>query len=214
MARLSSENVTRARDTIALYPQARSAMLPLLHLAQEQDGYLTPEAIEHIAELLDLTKVEVLGTASFYDMIHTEPVGRYVVSLCTNIACLLAGAEELLVHAERSLGVGVGGTTPDGAITLEDVECVAYCDKAPCVQVNHRFFGPLDGESFDRLVGDLRGGRLEAQVPPHGLLSRVRRDGGLRVGAGQIAAERAASDAARVERAEAAKKAESQGAAQ
>ena len=203
MARLSPENVARARETISLYPHPRSALIPLCHLAQEQDGWLTPEGIEHIAELLGLTPVEVLGTASFYEMLHTEPVGRHLVSVCTNIACLLRGADRLLEHAERSLGVSVGATTPDGEFTLEDVECVAYCDHAPCVQVNYRFFGPLDEAGFDGLIDDLRQGRLSEVVPPHGVLSRVRRDGGLRVPAEQVAAERAEADEARAQRASA-----------
>lgn len=203
MARLSPDNLTRARETIALYPHPRSALIPLCHLAQEQDGWLTPDAIEHIAELLDLSAAEVQGTASFYDMLHMEPVGRYLVAVCTNIACLLRGADELLEHAEGSLGVSVGATTTDGQITLEDVECVAYCDHAPCVQVNHRFFGPLGTEEFDTLMEDLRAGRLADVVPPHGTLSRVRREGGLRVPRDRIASERADYDAARARRTEA-----------
>ncbi|HZU74757.1 MAG TPA: NAD(P)H-dependent oxidoreductase subunit E [Acidimicrobiales bacterium] len=206
MARLSADNLARARQTISLYPHPRSALVPLCHLAQEQDGWLTPEAVGHIAELLDLTPAEVLGTASFYDMLHTEPVGRHLVAVCTNIACLLAGAEELLEHAEASLGVTVGGTTADGTITLEDSECIAYCDRAPCVQVNYRYFGPLDGPAFDRLVADLRSGALADTVPAHGVLNRVRRDGGLRVGTDEIAAQRARSDAERAERAEQARR--------
>ena len=205
MARLNAANLARARDAIALYPQARSALIPLCHLAQEQDGWLTPEAAEHIAELLDLTPAQVLGTASFYDMLHTEPVGRHLVAVCTNIACLLGGAEELLEHAERTLGVSVGGTTADGEFTLEDVECIALCDEAPCLAVNHRFFGRVSAADFDRLVEDLRAGRLADQVPPHGTLSRVSRDGGLRVTPQQVAAERAEFDAARARRAEAAR---------
>ncbi len=108
---LSTETLTRARRLISLYPEPRSALIPLCHLAQEQDGWLTPEAMVDIAGLVGVTPGEVLGTASFYDMLHTEPVGRYVVSVCTNIACLLGGAAELLEHAESSLGIGVGGTT-------------------------------------------------------------------------------------------------------
>ncbi len=137
-------DVARARQLIDLYPEPRSALVPLCHLAQEQDGWLRPEAMEDIAELVGVTPAEVLGTASFYDMLHTEPVGTYLVAVCTNIACLLGGALELLAHAETSLGVNVGGTTADGAITLEEAECLADCDRVPCVQVNHRFVGGPD----------------------------------------------------------------------
>jgi len=155
---LNAENLQRARDLIALYPVPRSALIPILHVAQEQDGWLTPEAIGHVAELLDLTSAEVYGTASFYDMFFTEPVGRHLISVCTNIACLLNGGYELLEHAEEKLGVKAGGTTDDGEFTLEEVECLALCGAAPCLTVNWRFFGPVTSESFDKLVGYLRSG--------------------------------------------------------
>ena len=112
-------------------------------------------------------------------MLHLEPVGRYVMALCTNIACMLAGAFDLLEHAERSLGIGVGQTTSDGMITLEEAECLAGCDLAPCVQVNHRFFGPIGPAEFDELVRDLSSGALDDTVPPHGVLNRVERSVGL-----------------------------------
>ncbi|HVA43208.1 MAG TPA: NAD(P)H-dependent oxidoreductase subunit E [Acidimicrobiales bacterium] len=200
MPRLAGPNLERAKETIGLYPQARSALVPLCHLAQEQDGWLTPEAIEHIAELLGLTPVEVLGTASFYDMLHTDPVGRNLVGICTNIACLLAGAYELMEHAEETLGISAGGTTTDGQFTLEELECAAFCDKAPCVLVNYRFFGPVDNAGFDQIVDDVRAGRLAEDIPSHGTLSRVRREGGLQVPADEVATQRAAADAAKRER--------------
>jgi len=199
---LSAETLERARELIALYPEARSALIPLCHLAQEQDGWLRPEAMADIAALVGVTPAEVYGTASFYDMLHTEPVGTHLVSVCTNIACLLGGAAELLEHAEASLGVNVGGTTVDGAITLEEAECLADCDRAPCVQVNHRYVGSQTPESFDRLVADLRAGARADEIPRHGTLVRVRRSVGLRAGRDRVAAERAAMAAAQAARAE------------
>ncbi len=199
---LSAETVERARELIALYPEARSALIPLCHLAQEQDGWLRPEAMADIAALVGVTPAEVYGTASFYDMLHTEPVGTHLVSVCTNIACLLGGAAELLEHAETSLGVNVGGTTVDGAITLEEAECLADCDRAPCVQVNHRYVGAQTPESFDRLVADLRTGARADEIPRHGTLVRVRRSVGLRAGRDRVVAERAAMAAAQAARAE------------
>ncbi|MGH9217586.1 MAG: NADH-quinone oxidoreductase subunit NuoE, partial [Acidimicrobiales bacterium] len=130
MPRFTSENTAVADDIIARYPRPRSALIPLLHLAQEQDGYLTEEAMEHIAELVDVTPAEVLGTASFYEMFKREPVGDYVVTVCTNISCLLLGGEELLHHLEHRLSIKAGSTTPDGKFTLEDVECIAACTEA------------------------------------------------------------------------------------
>ncbi len=177
--RLTVENEQRARELIGLYPQRRSALIPILHLLQEQDGYLTEDGIGHVGELLGLARAEVRGTASFYDMFHTEPVGRYLVAVCTNIACMLSGAYELLAHAGERLGVAPGGTTSDGMFTLEEAECLAYCGNAPCVTANWRYFGDLDPAGFDNLVDDLSGGRLSDLVPAHGTLNRVRRSVGL-----------------------------------
>ena len=165
----------RARNLIDLYPQKRSALIPALHILQEQDGYLSPDGIEHLAELVELTPAEVRGTASFYDMFHLEPIGRYLVAVCTNIACMLAGAYELLEHIEDRLGVSPGGTTPDRSFTLEDAECLALCGNAPCLTVNWRYFGDMTPALWDKLAADLVAGRLAAEVPPHGTLCRVRR---------------------------------------
>jgi NADH-quinone oxidoreductase subunit E len=199
---LSEETVERARALIALYPEPRSALIPLCHLAQEQDGWLRPEAMEDVAALVGVTPAEVYGTATFYDMLHTEPVGTYLVSVCTNIACLLGGAAELLEHAEESLGVNAGSTTADGAITLEEAECLADCDRAPCVQVNHRYVGAQTDQSFDQLVADLRDGSRSADIPTHGTLIRVRRTAGLAADPDAIAAERSAMAAAQQQRAD------------
>jgi NADH-quinone oxidoreductase E subunit len=174
VARLTPDNEQRARDLIALYPHPRSALIPILHVLQEQEGHLPEDGMAHVGELLDLTAAEVRGTATFYDMFHLEPVGKYLVAVCTNIACMLQGAYRLLEHAEQRLGVAPGGTTTDGMFTLEDAECLALCGNAPCLTVNWRFFGDVDLERFDELMDDLRAGRLDGEVPPHGVLSRVR----------------------------------------
>jgi NADH-quinone oxidoreductase subunit E len=136
-----------------------------------------------IAELIGSTPAEVLGTASFYEMFKFHPVGRYVVNVCTNISCQLLGGEELLEHAETSLGVRAGGTSEDGLFTLEDVECVAACTEAPCFTVNYRYFHRATTGSFDEVVADIRAGRSPMQrggagddgdLPEHGTLGRVR----------------------------------------
>jgi NADH-quinone oxidoreductase E subunit len=192
---LSADIVTRARELIDLYPHRRSALIPICHLAQEQDGWLSPEAIDEIAELVGLTPAEVLGTASFYEMLRTEPVGTYVISVCTNIACMLRGAYELLDHVQDSLGVRSGATTADGMFTLEETECIADCGRAPCLAVNHRFVGDVTPQSFDSLVDGLRAGTMSDDIPPHGTLVRVRRHGGLRVDDATIRAERETASA-------------------
>ena len=143
----------------------KSALIPLLHLSQEQNGYVTEEAMEHIAELLGLTPAEVYGTATFYEMFKFEPVGRYCVNICTNISCQLVGAWELLEHAEERLGVKAGSTTDDGQFTLEDVECIAACTEAPALQVNYRYRYRVTPESFDQLVDDLAAGTLVRRDP-------------------------------------------------
>jgi NADH-quinone oxidoreductase subunit E len=183
MARFTTENTSLAREIVERYPVARSALIPLLHLAQEQDGYVSEEAMEHIAELLDITPAEVLGTCSFYEMFKREPVGEYLVNVCTNISCMLCGGEELLEHLEERLGVRAGSTTPDGKFTLEDVECVAACTEAPCLQINYRYFHKVSHDQVDQVLDDLRAGRLAHEIPKHGTLSRVRQ---------QVAAERRA----------------------
>jgi NADH-quinone oxidoreductase E subunit len=191
VSHLNAELRQQAEQLVALYPEKRSALIPLCHLAQEQDGWLVPEAVSEIAELCGVTAAEVQGTASFYDMLHTEPVGTYAVAVCTNIACLLGGALELLEHAEATLGVRAGGTTPDGVFTLHEAECLADCDKTPCVQVNHRYVGAQTPASFDALVDDLRAGRLADTVPSHGTLVRVRRTVGLQADRNAVKTERA-----------------------
>ena len=133
----------------------------------------------HVAELVGVTPAEVLGTASFYDMLFLEPVGKYLISICTNIACLLNGGYELLEHAEEKLGIQAGATTADGNFTIEEVECIALCGQAPCLAVNWRFFGKVANDAFDHLVDEVAAGRLTGDIPPHGTLCRVRRAVGL-----------------------------------
>jgi NADH-quinone oxidoreductase subunit E len=204
VSRFTPERRERAQALVGLYPQPRSALIPLCHLAQEQDGWLQEDAMEEIAALCGVTAAEVRGTATFYDMLHTEPVGTYVIQVCTNIACLLAGAVELLEHAESTLGVGAGGTTTDGVFTLEEAECLADCDRPPCVQVNSRFMGAQTAESFNQMVADLRAGSAAGTVPAHGTLNRVQRRVGLVADRAAVAAERAAMAEAQAARAAAA----------
>jgi NADH-quinone oxidoreductase subunit E len=174
MSRLNDTNVALAREIIARYPRKKSALIPLLHLSQEQNGYVTDEAMRHLAELLDITPAEVIGTATFYEMFKFEPVGKYVINICQTLSCALLGADSLMHHAEHKLGVKAGSTTDDGLITLEPAECQAACTEAPTLQVNYRHRYRVTAESFDQLVDDLRAGKLDAEIPPHGTLGRNR----------------------------------------
>ena len=181
MSRLSDDNVKLAREIIARYPRPKSALVPLLHLAQEQDGYVTREAMVHIGELVGVTSAEVYGTASFYEMFRFEPVGKYLINICGTMSCALMGAHELMHRAEEKLGVKAGGTTSDGLITLAHAECQAACTEAPCLQVNYRYRYRVTPEQVEQLIDDLRAGRLADEIPAHGTLARVRQ---------QVSAER------------------------
>ena len=174
MARLNDANVTLAREIISRYPKARSATIPLLHLAQQQDGYVTNEAMAHIGELVGATAAEVLGTATFYEMFKFEPVGKYLINVCSTMSCALLGADELMHHAEHKLGIKAGSTTADGLFTLEHAEGQAACTEAPPLQVNYRYRFRVTNESFDGLIDDLRSGRLADEIPPHGTVAKIR----------------------------------------
>jgi NADH-quinone oxidoreductase subunit E len=174
MPRFSAENTILAKEIIGRYPLPKSALIPLLHLAQEQDGWVNDEAMTHIAELVGVTPAEVVGTCTFYEMFKREPVGEYLVNVCTNISCLLLGGEELLHHLEERLGIRPGSTTSDGMFTLEDVECIAACTEAPCLTVNYRYFHQISHDEADKLLEDLKAGRRAHEVPKHGTLGRVR----------------------------------------
>ena len=183
MAYFTEANSRIAGEIVDRYPRSRSAMIPLLHLAQEQEGWISRTAMVEIAALTATTPAEVFGTASFYEMFKFAPVGRYVVNICTNISCQLLGGEELLEHIEGSLGIKAGGTTEDGMFTVEEAECVAACTEAPCFTVYYRYFHRADAEMLESVIDDLRNGRNpmnwgnqgdSGQLPEHGILARVR----------------------------------------
>lgn len=174
MSRLSDANVALAREIIARYPKKKSALIPLVHLSQEQNGYVTEEAMRHVAELIDVTPAEVYGTASFYEMFRFEPTGKYLINICGTMSCALLGAHELMHHAEHVLGIKAGSTTPDGLFTLQHAECQAACTEAPTLQVNYRHRFRVTNADFDQLVDDLRAGKLDNEIPPHGTLGRNR----------------------------------------
>lgn len=174
MSRLTDSNVVLAHEIISRYPRKKSALIPLLHLSQEQNGYITEDAMRHLAELLDITPAEVWGTGSFYEMFKFEPVGKYVINVCGTMSCALMGAKDLLHHAEAKLGVKAGSTTDDGLFTLEHAECQAACTEAPTLQVNYRHKYRVTNSDFDQMVDDLRAGKLDDEIPAHGTLGRNR----------------------------------------
>jgi NADH-quinone oxidoreductase subunit E len=151
-----SEDARRDIEALrARYPVAQSALIPALLRAQEEVGWVPPEAMAEVAELLGLPVEVVAEVASFYSLIFTEPVGRHVVQLCTNVSCMLSGAEAVRERVERELGVRAGQTTPDGRVTLLAVECLAACDQAPCMMVDEQRHGPLTPEAAARILREL-----------------------------------------------------------
>ncbi|EGD55533.1 NADH-quinone oxidoreductase subunit NuoE [Gordonia neofelifaecis] len=147
-----------AATVIARYPRSGSALLPLLHLVQSHDGYLTRAGVAFCAEQLGLTAAQVASVATFYSMYRREPTGDYLVGVCTNTLCAVMGGDAILSELTETLGIRPGETTPDGRVTLEHVECNAACDFAPVVMVNWEFFDDQTPDSAKALVDDLRSG--------------------------------------------------------
>jgi len=151
-----------AATIIARYPQPRSALLPLLHLVQAEDGYITAAGIGFCAAQLGLTDAEVAAVATFYSMYRRTPTGDYLVGVCTNTLCAVMGGDAILETLETELGLHAGQTTPDGQITLEHIECNAACDYAPVVMVNWEFFDNQTPTSASELVEAIRNGQPPA----------------------------------------------------
>jgi NADH-quinone oxidoreductase subunit E len=165
---LTEETRAAAQEIIARYPEgrSRSALLPMLHLVQAEQGYVTPAGIAFCAEVLGLTKAEVGAVATFYTMYKRRPTGEYLLSVCTNLSCQILGGEDIYARLSRRLGVGHDETTADGSITLEHAECLAACDYAPVLTVNYEFFDNQTQESAEELVDALHRG--ERPIPTRG----------------------------------------------
>jgi NADH-quinone oxidoreductase subunit E len=165
---LSEETRAAAAEIIARYPdgRSRSALLPMLHLVQAEQGYVTPEGIAFCAETLGLTKAEVGAVATFYTMYKRRPTGEYLVSVCTNLSCQILGGEDVFTTLSNKLGVHHNETTADGSITLEHAECLAACDFAPVLTVNYEFFDNVTPDSAEELIDAL--GRGERPLPTRG----------------------------------------------
>jgi NADH-quinone oxidoreductase subunit E len=139
------------------YPDPKSAVLPALRIAQDTYGWLNREALEEVADALDLTPAYCMSVASFYDMFHLEPVGTHTIEVCTNVCCGLVNAQPVLEAFERELGIGVGETTADGAITLRAVECLGGCSTPTIVAVDHAYKQSVTPEAVPAIVEELRG---------------------------------------------------------
>jgi len=157
MTFFTEANRTRAKEIVARYPRPKSAILPLAHLAQDQHGWLSAEAMNEIAELTGVTAADVQGTCSFYTMLKRRPCGSLVVSVCTNVTCLVTGGPEVLEHLEHAYA-----TDPD--VTIEEVECLAACGGAPAMQVNYEFHEHITPDSAHGVVEEYRAGTRVART--------------------------------------------------
>ena len=159
---LTARHEAEAAQIMARYPQARSALLPMLHLVQSVQGYVSPEGVGFCARLLGLTKAEVGAVATFYTMYKRHPTGRHLVSVCTNTLCAVLGGQRIYDAVSADLGVGHDQTAADGSVTLEHAECLAACDYAPVVTVDYEFYDQQDVDSARELVAALRRGEKPA----------------------------------------------------
>ena len=155
----SEESLKQVHEIIRRYPEGRekSAMLPLLHLAEaEFGGWLSPEVMDYVASLINVQPIEVYEVASFYTMFNLKPTGKYVLEVCRTGPCCLRGSEKMLERIEQTLGIKVGETTTDGKFTLKTVECLASCGTAPMMQVGDKYYENLNDENLDRLLQTFR----------------------------------------------------------
>jgi NADH-quinone oxidoreductase subunit E len=149
---LSAEGAKRVEELVRRYPKKEAALLPVLHIVQRERGFVSPQAEEWVAALLGISALQVREVLSFYTLLHRKPVGRYVIQVCRNISCFLAGSEDIVKHLEKKLGVRAGETTADGKYTLMAVECLGNCDHAPCLMVNDDDYGPVSRDSVDGIL--------------------------------------------------------------
>ena len=154
--KFSEQFEARFAEMITHYPTKRSVLVPTLLFAQDEVGFLSDEVITELAGRLGLTELDVRNVISYYSMLTTKPRGKYNVQVCTNIACMLRGGEELMHHCEKKLGVGHKGTTSDGVFSLEEVECIGACSWAPAIQVNYDFHENLTPERLDQVLDEYK----------------------------------------------------------
>jgi NADH-quinone oxidoreductase subunit E len=155
-AYFSKETIAKFDRQRAQYPTTRSALIPILHYAQEEKGWLSRETIDHVAAYLEMAPIQVWEVVTFYPMFHLKPVGKHVVWICRNISCDLRGCGDLIAHVEKKYQIEPGGTTPDGKITFKLAECLGGCAQAPVADIDGIYHENLTVEEFDRLLGGLR----------------------------------------------------------
>jgi NADH-quinone oxidoreductase subunit E len=157
--KFSDEKLKKVDEIVARYPtgKQKSAVIPVLHLAQEEfGGWLSVDAMDYVATLLKLEPIEVYEVATFYSMLHTKPVGRFVFEVCQTGPCMVRGCDDIIDHIKSRLGIGVGETTPDGLFTLKTVECLGACGYAPMMQLGKNFREHLTKDKVDAIIKECR----------------------------------------------------------
>src|SRR2546426_10079869 len=152
----SKEMEDKFKHLVSIYPRKRSALIPMLLLAQKEQGYITNEAVAYVAHYLELDPSEVDSILSFYTLLRRKPVGKYHIMICTNLSCLLIGSDEIEAYVKRKLGVNLGEITPDGLFSAIEFECLGSCTTAPVIQVNGEFYENLDVKKTETILDELR----------------------------------------------------------
>jgi len=150
--KFTEENLTKIEGILKKYPEKKAAVMPVLYIAQEQNGWISQEVMKEVAALLDMHSDEVLGVVTFYTMYHQKPMGKYHLQVCTNVSCMLRGAYSIYNHVKDKLKIENGGITEDAVFSLEEVECMGSCGTAPMIAVNEDFFENLDEQKVDQII--------------------------------------------------------------
>lgn len=154
--KFTEDNLKRVEESISKYPHKRAAIMPVLYIAQEQNGFISGEVMLEVAKILEITPEDVLGVVTFYTMYHQHPVGKYHIQVCTNISCMLKGGYEIYRRVKDKLGIDNMQVTPDSLFSLEEVECMGSCGTAPMLAVNEDYYENLTNESTDQIIESLK----------------------------------------------------------
>ena len=152
----SAESLKKFHEVVGRYPKKEAAMLPVLYLAQHEFGYLGGEAIEYVAKIMEVPAARVYGVVTFYTMLNMKPVGKYHVQVCRTLPCALLGAEKITACLKSKLGINLGETTPDGKVTLSEVECLASCGTGPMMQINDDYYENLTEKKVEEILESLK----------------------------------------------------------
>jgi NADH-quinone oxidoreductase E subunit len=151
----SDSTKKKIAEVVARYPQKKAALLPVLHLVQQEVGYISASEEKQVADLLEIKPIQVREVVTFYTMYNREPVGKYHIQVCSNLTCSMLGAQPLIEYLKEKLGIELGETTEDKRYTLSTVECLGACEHAPCMMVNFDYYGDLDKKTLDELLDNL-----------------------------------------------------------